>query len=286
MIKQSKYHKWTSLNGHVYPSDRAQLSITDMGLWYDFGVFESLKVIHGVVFHPELHIARLKQSAKLVGFKIGASNKQIAAWIDSIAIKNKLNTAWIKIAVYGNPNTHNDIRLFIFSMDLPTYPDEYYSHGAKVITYEAERFLPQAKSFNMLTNFTALQAAKKSNALESILINHINEATEGTRTNLFVIDHKNRVIMPPHDQVLGGVTKTLLLDIFKHTDLNVIESVISEEQLISSKEVFITSTSMGVMPITTINNVTIGKGKVGPITQKVMVLWAEYQDAYMKKHGE
>jgi len=268
-------------NGSLIEEINATLPVSDKAVWFDFGVYESAKVIAGRAFYPEKHVERFFHSADLIGMKMGFPAEEVLAWIHKFITEEKLGNALLRLFAYGDTEQNKQARIYIFGLGLTFYPNKFYSEGIKVITYPGERFLPQSKNFNMLLNFSAYRLAQEKNAIEALLVNRNGFVTEGTRSNLFVVE-KDRIITPPAKDVLNGVTRDLLIQWAREKSIPVTEKKISKERVYNATEVMITSTNMNVMPVVMIDDRKIGDGTVGEKTRELYLLFREKQREYFK----
>jgi D-alanine transaminase len=138
--------------------------------------------------------------------------------------------------------------------------------------------MPQCKSLNTLINHMARRKADRHKKLEGLLYND-GYLTEGSRTSLFVVKN-GRLLTAPQEWVLPGITRDVLAEVMRQTAYPVIEEPMPVD-LRLYQELFITSTSMHVMPITMVEDQKIGDGRVGPVTKLAMERFNEHYRAYM-----
>lgn len=175
-------------NGKTIKRSQANISIYDQGYFYDFTVYSTIKFINKKLFFNEYHISRLFESARILGIKHNFTRKQIGGWLKLLVKKSKLKSALIKIVLIGDAINNSDAKIYIFiASTLTLYSKKYYDKGAKLISYTGERYLPDSKSKNLLLNFLAYRKAKRSHAIDAILIDHKNNIREGTRSNFFAV---------------------------------------------------------------------------------------------------
>jgi len=126
------------------------------------------------------------------------------------------------------------------------------------------------KSNNLMNSALAAQEAIKLNAFEGVMRNYRGELTECTTANLFMV--KNRVALTPPLEagLLPGITREFLFDIGKDVGVEVREQTMRDDDLFGADEAFLTSTTRELVPITTVNDRTIGRGVPGPITLKLL----------------
>lgn len=268
-------------NGSIIEEKKAVLPVGDKAVWFDFGVYESTKVIAGRAFYPEKHVERFFHSARLIGMKMGFEEEEVLRWINIFIAEEKLDNALLRLFAYGDTEGNKQARIYIFGLGLTFYPNTFYSQGTKAITYLGERFIPQSKNFNMLLNLLAFRQAQERNAIEALLVNRDGFVLEGTRSNIFVVE-KGRVITSPAKDVLNGVTRDLLIQWAQDKNISVSEEKIIKERLYKAEEVMLTSTNMNVMPIVSIDEKKIGNGVVGEKTRELLLLFREKQRKYYK----
>lgn len=270
-------------NGSLIEEKNATLPVSDKAVWFDFGVYESIKVIKGRPFYPEKHIERFFNSANIIGMRMGFSEEEVFGWIIRFIAEEKLNNALLRLFAYGDTEENKQARIYIFSLGLTFYPNSFYSQGTKAITYPGERFLPQSKNFNMLLNFLAYRAAREKKAIEALLIDRNGFVTEGTRSNLFIVE-EDRIVTPPQEDILNGATRDLMIEWARAQNIPIPEEKISKERLFKTKEVMISSSAMNIMPIVIIDEQKIGDGKVGEKTRELLLLFREKQREYFKTY--
>ena len=262
-------------NGKIIEEKDANVSITDKGYFFDFAVYSSIKVVQGKIFFPDYHVARLFESAKLIGLKHNFSEREILNWLNKLTEINKIKDSLLRAVLIGDTDTNAKAKLFIFPISgLTYYPSKLYKRGAKVITYHGERLIPPSKTKNLLMSFMALREAKDKRAIEALLVDRLGNIREGTRTNFFAIKGKT-IFTAPDDGVLGGITRKIILEIIKK-DFEIKHEDIPLNRLKNYDEFFITSTSMNVMPIRQIDDTVFDTDFKE--TKLIAKLFKEYYD--------
>jgi D-alanine transaminase len=209
----------------------------------------------------------------------GFSQQEVLNWINQFITAEKLNNALLPMLAYGDtkktaiPHLHLHSRPYLL-------PKRHVLPGSKKPSLTpVNASFPQSKNFNLLLNFLAYQKAREQNAIETLLINKEDSITEGTRSNVFIIK-KNQCLTPPEKDILNGVTRDLLLQWNTETTIQISEKQITKKSLYEVDEVFITSTSMNIMPIVEIDGHKISNGQVGPKTREVHLLFRKKQQEY------
>lgn len=263
-------------NGKIIDENKATISITDKGYFFDFVVYSSIKVVQGKIFFPEYHIDRLFESAELIELKHQFSKKDVLGWLNNLVEVNKTKDGLLRIILIGDMDDDNNAKLFIFSVTgITYYPSKLYNHGAKVITYKGERRVPQSKTKDLLLSFLAFREAKKQGAIEALLVDQDGNVREGTRSNFCAIKDKT-IIIPPPDKILEGITEKIILQIVKkHFDVK--RENISFSDLKEYDELFVTSTLFNVVPIKQVNDDIFFESNFDK-TKIIAKLFKEYYD--------
>lgn len=267
------------VNGNLVPLSAAQVSLTHPIFLTGFGVYESIQVDRGRPFHLHSHFERLYNSASLLQMVIPQPPDTLVEWGRRlIAALPPLSYA-LQVLVLGQDTAESELVIAFLPRSMPRYPAHFFTDGARAIIYPGRREIPQCKSMNTLVNHLARTAARAQGALEALLI-HDKHLTEGARSNLFVVHAQSHQLLTPlTETVLSGVTREITINLMNATSYPVQEAEIFVDTPIA--EMFITSTSMHIMPITTLNGLTIGDGTVGPVTQKAIARFEAYYQDYL-----
>jgi len=246
----------------------------DKGYYFDFAVYSSLKVIQGKPFFAEFHVDRLFASARVIGLNHQFSVAEVLDWIAMLISASEPKDVLLRILLIGDPDS-DMANVYIFPVTGVTYyPNEYYSHGVKTITYRGERRFPTAKTTDLLLSFVALRDAKRQDAFEALMIDADECIREGSRCNFFAIKG-NTLYSPPNEKTLMGITKKIVLEqsegVFKIRQEDIPLSAIH-----TFDECFLTSTLMNVMPIQQIDDVVFPTGFEK--TKELARLYREFTD--------
>jgi D-alanine transaminase len=154
-------------------------------------------------------------------------------------------------------------------------PKAEQSQGIKAVAIPDIRWkYCQIKTTARLAYILMFQQAKEAGADEAIII-HKGFALEGTLSNLFMVKN-NVIITPPKSTfLLSGITRDRILTLAQKHQLPCREEKIAEQDLSTADELWITSSTKGVIPILTFNDKPVGKGKAGPVWNK---MWDYYNE--------
>ncbi len=241
-----------SKNGQILSIDDAVMSLSNIEFSYGFGVYENIRVRNGIVYFVKQHIDRLQKSAEVIGLSHPFNASEIEKYLQELLEKLELTTDGscnIKMLLIGG----REPQLFIMAL-APHFPDrKFYSEGVKTITVEYERFLPQAKTLNMLPSYLFYKQAKEAECYDALLISRTGTIVEGTRTNFFAVKGWE-LFTAPVEEVLEGVTRQTVIHIAKQNGFTIHEAAIPLAQITDYDGAFLTSTSSKIVPIRQIDD--------------------------------
>ncbi|MCL4382680.1 MAG: aminotransferase class IV [Patescibacteria group bacterium] len=265
------------VNGKFVSKDKARVSILDLGLIRGYGVFDFLRTYNGKPFKLDEHLKRLQNSAKQIGLECPPISQIKQMTIKTLA-KNNLPEANIKILLTGGVSLDQ-----ITPADKPTlaviitpaisFPVAYYEKGIKVVTVPFGRSYHLAKTINYIPAILALKIAKKKKAIEALYTNKRGEVLEGTTSSFFIF--KNGNLITPQDEILKGITRQVVIDLAKK-EFKTVFRPIKYQELEEIDEAFITASNKEVMPVVQIDNLTVGNGRVGENTKRIMELFHDF----------
>ncbi len=271
------------VDGNYVSSDEAVIPLSDMIVLRGYGIFDFLRTYNKKPFYLREHIQRLENSGKLIGLELPETKEKIFDIVMETLRKNSVHDeSNVRIVVSGgiSPDSvtpQGNGKLIIMVTPKLDLPDWWYTDGTKIITNPVERYIPGAKSTNYMSAVIALQEAKKQNAIEAIYVDREGQMLEGTTTNLFAFIGSK--LVTPEKGILPGITRQVMLDILKD-EFDIEQRDVNKDEIDSFEEVFITASNKEVVPVVTIDETTIGSGKPGPRTKRVLELFALYTAEY------
>jgi len=284
------------LNNKLVPEPKAVVSVLDHGFLYGDGIYETLRAYTGVVFMIDEHIQRLFRSASKIGLKIPKTHDEIKGAIYKIIRVNRHYEAYIRVSISRGPGHIGldpalcpEPTFVIISSAFKEYPREYYKKGVKVAIVDVRRNFkdaldPKIKSLNFLNNILAKIEAKNKGAYEGIMLNYRGYAAEGTITNVFFINKNNVLCTPAIDVgILDGITRRIILEVARESGIKTKEGYFTRKDIYSAREVFLSNTTMEVMPVSIVDDVTIGT-EIGKITKMLLSAYKKKVSEYIKKN--
>lgn len=243
-------------------------------------VYEVIKVKNGVPIFLEDHMDRVLLTLKLKKLELFISIDEIISRIRKLIDANNVKNGNIKFILNYNKDDKNFVTYFIRH----SYPSEQqYRDGVETILYYAERKDPNSKVIDMNLRKAVNEEIKKNNAYEALLVNKQNFITEGSRSNIFFI-LENKIITPPLESVLPGVTRKWIFNICRELSLDIIEREVSVKELEEFQGVFMTGTSPDALPIKKVDNMIYNSSNE-KIMKIIMKKFQEETKKYIEKRS-
>ena len=269
------------LNGNFIPKEKAYISVMDRGFLFGDGVYEVFPVYNKKIIGLEAHLSRLQEGLDAINIKNPHSNddwKSLIKKIISFNIKNANQAIYLQISRGCDQNrkhTYDELNPTTYIQSSLIGPREKNSlfKGKSAITREDIRWLKSnTKATSLLANTLYAQEAKEKNAEEAILLRD-GVVTEASSSNVFIVKNNCIYTHPKGRNILPGITRDITISLAKKLNIKVSETTFSKEQLMEADEVWITSSTREILPITSIDNNIINSGLSGPI-------WSSIYDQY------
>lgn len=262
------------LNGEYLPLEKATVSVEDRGFLFGDGIYEVVRCYGGRLFQFDAHLRRLQHSAEGARLPLAPEVAELRNIIERLLTENNLQDTTIYIECTRgatHPRTHafpaqTQPTLLVMPQALHALPSGARTQGVKTITVPDLRWgRCDIKSIMLLPNVMAKTHAREQGAFEAILVRD-GLVTEGSSTNIFALLDGALATHPSGQHILGGITRQVVLGLAADLGLQVRQSAFTVQQMCSAQEVFLTSTSAEVLPITQIDDRTIGDGQPGSLT--------------------
>jgi D-alanine transaminase len=263
--------------------DQARVPVMDRGFLFGDAVYEVIPFFYGVGFRLDQHLQRLQHSLDAVG----------------IVLEQDWPTLFQRL-IEQNPAPHQAIYLQISRGVMPQrtlrYPDQLeptvfaYSYPIDMaLEQPLDRIEPVSavtvadqrwgrcdiKSTGLLANVLAARQAQDRGAQEALQVRQ-GYLTEGASCNLFVIE-RGVIYTPSMDnQILGGTTRSLVLELARQAGIDCIEEPVKSTRLRSADEVWLSSSSRGVVPVIEVDGHPVGNGDPGPVWRQMAQLFQQF----------
>lgn len=271
------------IDREYYPKSEAKVSVYDHGFLYGDGVFEGIRSYGGVVFRLKEHIDRLYRSAKAIVLEIPLSKEEMIEAVLETLRRNNLKDAYIRLIVTrGVGDLGLDPRkcpkpsvIIITEPLLQLYSAEKREKGLSMIISWVRRDPVDAttheiKSLNYLNSILSKIEANNAGVDEALILDSRGFVCEATGENLFVVKGKTIITPPRSSGALPGVTAGVVKELAEKLGCTVVERNITPAELYEADEAFLSGTAAEIMPVTEVNKRTIGSGRMGPVTRRLL----------------
>ena len=278
--KNGSYEKWDESSVHI-------LSHT---VHYGTGVFEGVRAYEtekgAAIFRLKDHTKRLFEAAKKINIEVPYSQDELNKVQKDIFLKNNLSEGYLRPIVFmgseslGLRATDLSVNVAVAAWEWPSYMSpEAKKNGISIIKSPYEQYSnPIHSGYKIIGTYInstmALHDAISKGADEALLLDKNGYVSEGSGENIFSIK-EDTLITPKTDHCLNGITRQSVIKIASDLGLNVEEKDFTYEELVQSDEVFFSGTAVEITPISKIDNVIIGSGSIGPVTENLQNLYSD-----------
>ena len=278
--------KYVWMDGKFVDWEDATIHILSHVIHYGTGVFEGLRCYKNpdgpVIFRLQDHTQRLFNSAKIYRMEIPFSQDELNNVTITLIKKNGLEEAYIRPLAYRGfgelgVNPFNcPVKVTIATLQWGKYlGQEALEQGVDVMFSSWNRMAPNTfpAMAKCCANYMNSQLIKMeaivNGYVEGIALDTTGYVSEGSGENIFAV--KDGVIHTPplHASILPGITRNTIMTIARDLGIEIVEEMLAREYLYIADEVFFTGSAAEVTPIRSIDKITIGAGKAGPVTKRL-----------------
>jgi D-alanine transaminase len=273
------------LNGAFVPLQEARISPLDRGFLYSDGVYELMPVYDGRPFRFAAHAERLTRSLAEIQMEDPHTRSEWRELFSTLISRNGGGNQYVYWQVTrGAEFGRNHVPLpklprtvFAFCAPLPVTSAAILENGASCITAEDTRWAQcDIKSISLLANILLRQQAIEADAVETILLRD-GQLTEASSSAVHVVLDGVIVSPPQSRRILPGTTRSAMEEVATTAGVPYISAAVSETQLRSAAEVWISAATREVQPVTRIDGNPVGTGKPGPVWRRVYDQWQRYK---------
>jgi len=276
------------VNGAYVPLTEAKVSILDRGFLFADGIYEVSAVLGGKLVDNDSHLARLKRSVGEISLPLPESLERIVEIQRELIARNSLEDGLVYIEVTRGADVGRDFAfpkgvkptlvMFTSVKDIVNAPAA--KTGIGVITVPDIRWARRdIKSVALLAQVLAKQAAAEAGAGEAWMIED-GEVTEGGSSAAFILTQDDVLVTRQNgSEILPGCTRKAVVKLAEERQLRVEERPFTIEEALKAKEAFITSASLFVQPVVSIDGKVIANGRPGPIASRLREIYIDFARA-------
>ncbi len=261
---------WAFINHQFVEAEKAVLPISDLSIQRGYGVFDFFRTVNDKPLFIDHHLDRLQHSASVLRLQLPYSKDELKKIVQELIRKNDLSTSGIRITVTGGnaTDTYTPTTPNLIITQNPLTMDAAFdeSKGLHLITEEYVRELPTVKSINYLMGVYLQQKVKEAGAGDVLYVKD-GFISELPRSNVFVVS-ANHELLTADTNVLYGITRKQILQLAKET-MTVKEQPVTLNDVLTAKEVFVSSTTKRLLPVFSVDGKLIGEGNAGTVTSQL-----------------
>ena len=270
-------------DGRFLALEECCISPLDRGFLFGDGVYEVMPVYRGRVFRYQAHVERLAYGLAQTGIKNPYPPARWRGVCDGLIERSGLSDLAIYVQVTRGvaPRDHvasEAVEPTVFAMTLPRPEAAPDARGVRAITAEDTRWgRCDVKSVSLLANVLLRRRAREHNAHEAILLRD-GTLTEGAASNVFVVSDGNLATPPLGPHLLAGITRGVVIEIAAAHGVVCEQRAIAARELLTATEVWLTSSTREILPVTTIDDQAVGCGAPGPRWREFSRRLAEWRE--------
>ena len=273
------------VNGRYRPLQGEAVAVEDRGYQFADGVYEVIKVLGGRLCDFERHLDRLQRSLAAVEIPEPMPRRALVSVIEETLRRNRLASALVYLQITRGVAPRNHVfpkrarPSLVVTVRRPVFPGaREREEGVGVITQPDLRWgRCDIKSISLLPNVLARQSAAAAGCREAWLIDRDGMVTEGSASNAYIVDGAGRLITHPlGERILGGVTRSVVLEFARDEGIEVVEQPFSLDEALQAREAALSSTSSWLLPVTSIDGRTISNGMPGHVVRLLMARYAAH----------
>jgi D-alanine transaminase len=262
------------VNGRYLPRSDAKVAVEDRGYQFADGVYEVCEVRGGCLIDERRHMARLDRSLGELQIARPMSPAALRVVLRETVRRNRVRDGIVYVQVtrgvarrdfpFPSRDTRPSLVVTARSNDLERL-EQVAAQGIAVVTVPDIRWQRvDIKSVALLPNVLAKQSAREQGAREAWLTDAQGRVTEGASSNAWIVNREGKLITHPlGDDILPGITRSVVIDVIKSQGLAFEERAFTVEEAYTAREAFITSASQIVLPVVSINGRPVGNGAPG-----------------------
>lgn len=277
--------RFAYVNGRYVPHGDAAVHIEDRGFQFADGVYEVVPIVNDRLVDAAPHLDRLERSLSEMNIALPMSRKVLELVIDELIARNGVSEGLIYMQITRGvaPRDHKFPKGVRPSIVMTTkrvrfLTQKKLSDGVSVITIPDIRWTRcDIKTVSLLPNCMGKTQAAAAGAYEAWQVDSAGLVTEGTSSNAWIVTDDDKLLTrPAGHEILRGVTRQSLLRIADEAGLTFEERAFSVEEAKAAREAFVSSATSFVTPVVEIDEVTIGDGTPGPLSQRLQGWYLDY----------
>ncbi|MGE4448620.1 MAG: D-amino acid aminotransferase [Azospira sp.] len=280
------------LNGNYLPLDEARISPMDRGFLFGDGAYEVIPVYSRRPFRLQQHLERLERTLAALQLANPLSKEQWAEVVQRLVddhgsedqgvyLQVTRGAAPVRDQAFPRPAVAPTV--FAYADRLPTPSAELLATGGTALTAEDFRWLRcDLKTVSLVANVLLRQLSAAAGCTETILLRD-GLVMEGSASNVLVVQDGVILAPPKSNLILPGVTYDVVLELAAANGIPTQVRPVAEAELRGADEVWVTSSTKEVLPITRIDDAPVADGRPGPLAARMNALYQDFKNQVMRR---
>jgi branched-chain amino acid aminotransferase len=275
-------------NGEWIAHDQLKLPIEDLGFQLGATIVERMRTFRSQAFRLPEHLERLRHSLQVVGWDAERLVAEVSAATTELLQRNAELIAagddW-GLAIFVTPGRTPDaaqptVCVRGYPLPFADWADKFQT-GVEMVVVDVRQvpdncWPSQLKCRSRLHYYLAdQQAAAKSPGARALVLDQNGNVGEATTANIVAHFPGSGLVTPPREKVLPGVSQQVLFELADRLQISHGERDLTPVELAAADEVFLTSTSVCMLPVVRLDGQPVGQGRVGPVYQRLLAAWGE-----------
>jgi len=277
------------LNGRFMPLEEATIPVLDRGFIFGDGIYEVIPVYSRRPFRLAEHLRRLQNSLDGIQLKNPHSDAEWGQLLQQLIDRNEGEDQYLYLHITRGVAKRDhafpkNVVPTVFMMSSPLTPPaaELKASGVTAITAQDNRWLRcDIKAISLLPNVLLRQQAVAAGTMEAVLVRD-GFMTEGSASNIFVVQKGVLLAPPKNNLMLPGITYDLILELAAAEHIPYQVGPVPEAALRSADEIWLTSSTREVLPITVLDGQPVGNGQPGSLFKRMDALYQNYKATVMR----
>lgn len=272
------------VNGQYLPHSHASIHIEDRGYQFADGVYEVCEVLGGHLVDEKLHMARLARSLSELRIPHPMTDRALGVVLREVVERNKVHNGSVYLQVTRGVAPRNHFfppdgtapGIVVTARNASVAKSSALAEqGVAVISLPDNRWdRVDIKSVSLLPNVLAKQAAREQGAYEAWFVDDEGYVTEGSSTNAWIVTKDGTIVTrPANEGILKGITRTIVLELAERQGMAFEERSFSIKEAQQAREAFMTAATTLVMPVVSIDDMTVANGTPGHIATTLRSLF-------------
>ena len=274
------------LNGEYLPIEQATVSVLDCGFLFGDGVYEVIPVFGLKPLRVEAHLQRLQNSLSRISLANPFDDDTWKQTFDKLLAQNPGNDRAIYLQITRGRHAVRDLKIqtenrptiFMMVLQVGAVDVSELEKGIETVTIDDFRWHAcDIKSISLVANVMLREQAAQSGVVDAILVRD-GYVTEGTASNFFMVKDNVLTTPPTSQHLLPGITRDLVLELAKANGINCEVRDIAETELESADEIWLTSSTREIAPVTKLNGKDVADARAGLVWKKMIHIYQNYKE--------